>query len=166
MMVVKYLRPQLLLLLTINLLLLATLGYEVLTLQQHQPVTGVEAAVPLEPPEPTRGKAVIARTIDDYAEITSRPLFNRERRPIEQQQAEQVEEEALNFSLVGVVLTPEQQVAIIYSKKQKQPVKVALWEWIEGWRLVAVAANVIELRKGNRSVELELQRASQPGAKK
>jgi hypothetical protein len=161
--VVKHLRPQLLLLLALNALLFSLLGYEVMALQQHQAVVSVAAPAPLELPDAAQSPVVSARTIEDYAEITNRPLFNRERRPLELQQADQVEEEALNFTLVGVVLTPEQQVAIIYSKKQKQPVKVALWEWIEGWRLVAVAANVVELRKGKRAVELELQRASRPG---
>ncbi len=166
MMRAKHIRPQVLLLLVTNALLISLLGYEVVSLQQPRHTVMAEEAQAVEQSAVAKAPAAPARTIDDYAEVTNRPLFNSERRPLEKGEAEAIEEEALAFTLVGVVLTPEQQVAIIYSKNQKQPVKVALWDWIEGWRLVAVQANMVELRKGSRSVELVLQRASQSGTKR
>lgn len=156
----KVIRPRVLLLLLVNALLLLLLVYQITAMQQQENPSAAKAIAPDEPAMAERKRAHNVRSIDDYAEVVNRPLFNLERRPLELESEAQDEVDAQAFNLIGVVLTPEQQVAIIYSKNQKRPVKVAQWEWIDGWRLVSVQASVVELRKGPRSVELALQRAS------
>lgn len=154
-------RPQIVLLVVVNALLLLVMGYEVMGRPQQEVFPDNNDAAPLEQVEAPAEKMAPTQRVEDFEEIVRRPLFNRERRPIEKAATDAADDtQADAFTLVGVVLTPEQQVAIIYSKTQKQPVKVALWEWIEGWRLVSVQASVVELRKGKRSLELALQRTS------
>ncbi len=157
-------RPQIFLLMALNALLLSLIAYEVVSLQ---PKEGEAAGAVLSPAQSpvARQQPKITRTLDAYGELVNRPLFNKERRPLEREEPANSEEDALAFTLRGVVITPAQQVAIIYSRSQQQPVKVPLWGWIEGWRLVSVQAGVAHLRKGSRSLELPLQRTSQGGAK-
>lgn len=153
------------LLLAINALLLSLMAYEVVSLQPPAVQEGRAVVPPPQNPLADVRNSDITRTLDDYGEMVNRPLFNRDRRPLENDEPANSEEDALAFSLLGVVLTPEQQVAIIYSRNQQQPVKVALWGWIDGWRLTALEASTAQLRKGNRSLELALQRTSQHGEK-
>lgn len=152
--------PPLVRLLLLNALLCSLLLYEVVTLQQqaYTPDVSEAMALPLAP-ELMRGSR-LEHSLADYAEVTSRPLFNKERRPLAKSDAGVSDEDAKAFSLVGVVLTPEQQVAIIYSRNQGQPVKVALWEWIDGWRLISVVADTVQLKKGSNTLSLSLQRTS------
>ncbi len=166
MMRTKYLRPQILLLVVVNTVLASLLGYEVMALRQQQPtVTAAAQKVP-ELTVATKGKSGAPRAVKDYAEIINRPLFNMERRPLVQEESELSEEEARAFTLIGVVITPEQQVAILYSRSQQLPIKVAQWDWIEGWRLISIKANGVELRKGKNTLDLTLQRNSQKDADK
>lgn len=158
-------RATVALLIVINGLLLSGLLYELigLKLAPNDVIAAVQPVV-TELPK-TNHKPVVKRSIDDYKAILNRPLFNKERRPVEITDSESTAEDEKAFNLVGIVLTPEQQVAIIYSKKQEKPQKVALWDWIEGWRLISVEANSVMLRKGTRSIELALQRASKTETK-
>lgn len=158
-------RNYVLLLVLFNVLLLLLMVYEVLRLPLQQQAAEVIHAVASEEPLLPHREADIPRTIRDYDEVIARPLFNKDRRAVVKEADAVIQEETLPFSLVGVVLTAEQQVAIIYSENQKQPVKLALWEWVDGWRLVSVEAQGVGLRKGNRTVELALQRTSGAGAK-
>lgn len=155
-------RTILTLLIIINSVLLAMLMYEVIGLRFG--AGDVSAAVePVMPEMPANTKSPVkARSIEDYGEITSRPLFNQERRPTEITDEQDSEEEGNTLTLAGVVLTPEKQMAIIYSSKQEKAIKVPLWGWVEGWRLTSVEADKVTLHKGNRSLELELQRTSKP----
>lgn len=161
----RHSRNYVLLLVLLNVLLLLLVVFEVLRLPMQQKTAEVIPAVTGEEPPLTRPETVIPRSIRDYDEVIARPLFNKDRRAVVKEADAVIQEEALPFSLVGVVLTAEQQVAIIYSENQKQPVKLALWEWVDGWRLVSVEAQGVGLRKGSRTVELALQRTSGAGAK-
>lgn len=146
-------------LLLVNGLLLAVLGYQWLNLDLE--VRNANAALEPEPYElpSTNIEPFAKRAMSDYSAVTSRPLFNRDRLPLPESE-EEAGEDAELFSVLGIVLTSEQQVAILYSKTQKQPVKVALWEWIDGWRLIAVEPKRVVLRKGNRTMEMLLKHNS------
>jgi hypothetical protein len=149
----------------LNVLLLAVLVYEFfgLNVQQAQalaPAAETSSEIPLNPPEP-----VEHRSINDYDVMLVRPLFNKDRLPLDKDDSDAAAADASAFSLIGVVLTPEQQVAIIYSKNQVRQVKVPLWDWVDGWRLIEIEAQGVILRKANRSLELSLQRTSQAQTK-
>ncbi|MEN8170812.1 MAG: hypothetical protein ABFS08_11375 [Pseudomonadota bacterium] len=158
-------RSIVVLLVLLNALLLSLVLYEFVSLQQVEDESASAMETPATELSLPQRAPVISRSIKDYGAVIARPLFNKERRPLEKDDNAGSDEDALAFTLVGVVLAGEQQVAIIYSRSQKQPVKVSLWGWIEGWRLVSVQAQGVHLRKGNRSLELELQRTSQAGTK-
>lgn len=158
-------RSKLLLLAMLNALLLLLLFYEYISLQQLEGTAFASENSPVSEWSVPQREPAINRSIDDYAAVIARPLFNKERRPVAKEQSADSDADAEAFILVGVVLTTEQQVAIIYSKSQKRPVKVSLWGWIEGWRLLSVEAQQVSLRNGNRSLTLALQRTSNTGEK-
>lgn len=157
-------RAMVLGLVLLNALLVSVVAYEFAGMAHSidQNVTVKERLQPEVPEQ--QSKPASKHTIDDYSAMMSRPLFNKDRIPLEKTDTGDSEEDAKAFTLVGVVLTSEQQVAIIYSKNQNQPVKVPLWEWIDGWRLVTIEDHGVVLRKGSRSIELILQRASKAEA--
>jgi hypothetical protein len=146
----------------VNGLLVAAMSYEWITLGFEGIPTAAGDAPKVEVAQPS-AVPVAKRRMEDYAAVLERPLFNEDRMPLTGD-GDGEDEETKDFALLGVVLTPEQQVAILYSKRQEQPVKVARWDWFEGWRLLEVKPQSVVLGKGSRSIEMSLQRNSQSDA--
>lgn len=99
-----------------------------------------------------------------YAEINARPLFVEARRPeqdvplLPPPAPESVERP---LDLIGVVLLPGRAAALLRPQDPKEKVvRIRQGEQIDGWRLDAVRADRVVLRKGDQVRELPLLRPS------
>jgi len=113
-------------------------------------------------------KEFVFPKITAFDEIIERPLFNKTRLPFEAQKSEQTvvnttknntrtKNKQEQYSLSGVVMTPDKQIAIIQSGRGKDLQQVALGETFDGWILEDVSAHSIRLVKGNEIKDLELE---------
>jgi hypothetical protein len=113
-------------------------------------------------------KEIVFPDITAFDEIIERPLFNKTRLPFEAQKSEQTvvnttknntraRNKQEQYSLSGVVMTPDKQIAIIQSGRGKDLQQVALGETFDGWILEDVSAHSIRLVKGNEIKDLELE---------
>ncbi len=92
-------------------------------------------------------KEIVFPEITAFDEIIERPLFNKTRLPFEAQKSEQTvvnttknntraRNKQEQYSLSGVVMTPDKQIAIIQSGRGKDLQRVALGETIDGYRYI------------------------------
>jgi type II secretory pathway component PulC len=105
--------------------------------------------------------------IDYYEEITKRPLFNSDRTPEEVHVEEQTIETSTagrrpDLTLIGIVLTDDEQLALVRSRKSPKIQRVKLDESLEGWKLAELKPNTAVFRSGTRDLTLELNRRGDP----
>lgn len=102
----------------------------------------------------------------EYAEVTARPLFNEDRRPAEQSDMEQPDEalvaeqspaELPPVSLTGVIITPEQRIAMLQNTKNREYVTLKEGEPLEGWTLEEVSRRRIVFSTGAERQVVELE---------
>lgn len=104
----------------------------------------------------------------EYAEVTARPLFNEDRRPEESEgpaggegEAVAAEEEAPAdlppVSLTGVIITPEQRIAMMRNTESREYVTLKEGEPLEGWTLEEVSRRRIVFSNGGRQEEVALE---------
>ncbi|MAM71835.1 MAG: hypothetical protein CMP91_11915 [Gammaproteobacteria bacterium] len=95
-----------------------------------------------------------------YSFIIDAPLFtvNREpyRPPVQEQEAEAVTpvaiaepqpEETINFSIQGIILSPQTQIALLKLNSTSEVQRVRVGETIEGWEITGIENNQISIRK-------------------
>ena len=103
-----------------------------------------------------------------FEEITKRPLFFENRQPyvfIEPAnenknpgQGKPVKrEQQTQFVLNAVIITPQQQIAVIQSGQDSNQQKIALGESIDGWTLEEVTYDAVTLTKAGATQNLELE---------
>ena len=103
-----------------------------------------------------------------FDEVIQRPLFSETRLPfvapeLEQtvakprQKTRQSPKKQEQLSLSAVVITPDQQIAILQSGRNKSLQRIALGELIDGWTLEDVTSHSIRLKKGEETKNLELE---------
>lgn len=103
-----------------------------------------------------------------YDEIIQRPLFNETRQPFVASESEKAlakpkqknnrtikKQEQLSLS--AVVITPDKQIAIFQSGRNKSLQRIALGELIDGWYLDEVSPHSVQLKKGEEIKNLELE---------
>ncbi len=105
----------------------------------------------------------------DFDEITQRPLFSSTRQPEEKEEEEVFEDiffeppvQQPDFKLVGIVLSPEENMALIQSENESNLQRVMLNETIEGWELIKINPNLVELGSGDQLITLEIEREANP----
>lgn len=115
----------------------------------------------------------------EYAEIAARPLFNEDRRPEEdggpaggEDEAIAAEEEAPAepppVSLTGVIITPEQRIAMMRNTESREFVTLKEGEPLEGWTLDEVSRRRVVFATGDdrQVVELEVYTGSLGGGRR
>lgn len=127
---------------------------------------GGTAAIELEEITPVTPAATELPPVTAYQEIVERPLFMADRRPYEPpppaaSPVTQRPSKAQQFSLSGVVITEQQNIAILQSADGKTMQRVALGEVIDGWTLTEVHEQHVVLQKDDdtRILELEIKTA-------
>lgn len=108
-----------------------------------------------------------------FAEITQRPLFSSDRRPIPPEQAEEKEQEEpavpLKVKLTGVIITPDLRMALLQDKLSNETVSLKLGTPMPGkqsaWILVEVKPRLVVFKNNEdkkASVELEVSGPTAP----
>ncbi len=103
--------------------------------------------------------------ISDFDEIIQRPLFSTDRQVAEEIAEDvPVQKPARNpdLQLTGIVLSDEEQVALIKSKKQAKLQRVKLNENILGWKLIELNNSSVKLKSGRQEITLDLSRKTDP----
>jgi hypothetical protein len=151
-------------------LLCLGLGYVVYTELQSGPVELGAMAVPAERPEPAPAPspepAFTLPPLADFAETLERPLFLPSRRPLAP------DEEAPNqtatvpgrnlFTLMGVIISPDERMAIMKRRKGGEILRVVEGQWTDGWLVEAILPDRIALRHGEETEEVEIKDISPP----
>lgn len=140
------------------------------------------SAIQVAAPAPGAPSALETRRFElpaegEYAEVTARPLFNEDRRPEQRDEAAQgaeavaAEEAATEpppVSLTGVIITPDERIAMLQNTKNREYVTLKQGEPLEGWTLEEVEHRRIVLSTGGRQqvVELEVYTGSLGGGRR
>jgi hypothetical protein len=107
-------------------------------------------------------KAFELPPLTEYRDIVERPLFSDTRRPAPDEPeviAEpEPETEEQKFTLIGVMVTPELQMALVEVEDQDKVARLKIGEKTNGWTLEGVESNKVVLRKGDSVRELPLVR--------
>lgn len=103
----------------------------------------------------------------EYAEVAARPLFNEDRRPEERDAegsgqgeavaAEEPPSELPPVRLTGVIITPEQRIAMLRNNKNREYVTLKEGEPLEGWTLEEVSRRRIVFAMGGQEEIVELE---------
>lgn len=106
--------------------------------------------------------------LNDYRDIIERPLFLADRRPPEEtpEQSTVSETPAADEDLVllGVVLTPDANMALLQVDQGGQVARLRVGEKVKGWELQSVQANQVHLNNGEKELDLPLLRNQQTSA--
>ena len=76
--------------------------------------------------------------LEAFSIVAERPLFSPTRRPPEGEVAAAAPRQMLDLTLIGVVLTAEERLAIVTPAGQGNAVRLGVGDSIQGWTLVAV----------------------------
>lgn len=124
------------------------------------PHTGTPVAVTPESValEPSR-----MAPLTQYQEIVERPLFLEGRRPPQPEAPatvvqEQPVVEDKSFTLLGVLITPEATLALLKVDETGKVHRIKVGDPLEGWRLEAIAADSVVLRRDAQTKTLQLVR--------
>lgn len=142
-------------------------------------------APPAEPPaqavvNPTTPDAAVAQRFQPFrmppqqrfSELVERPPFTQSRRPPEVSAQPQVRQEAprrdLKLTLIGVILQPSQQYALVQRPGKKAAQRLARGEKIDGWQVEGILPDRVILSQAKEVVELQLKDAKikRPKAKR
>lgn len=133
----------------------------------RQPVTTPpEAVLPDNLESPPAGNFALP-PLDAYSEIVERPLFISSRRPPEEPEVvEQKQPGEVSFTLLGVAVTPERNLALLQIDGAGKVARMEVGEEVNGWQLEAVHADGIVLRKNETIKNVPLVRKSKPAPSK
>lgn len=130
------------------------------------------SAIQISPPGNATPSSLETRRFElppksEYAQVTARPLFNEDRRPEQLDETEQPDgeiaaaEEASSelppVSLTGVIITPEQRIAMLQHNQNREYVTLKVGEPLEGWTLDEVEHRRIVFSAGGRKEVVELE---------
>lgn len=113
-----------------------------------------------QPAEPGPTDATLAEftfpPLEEFSEITARPLFSPFRRPpSEAESAETATEDAppptlsdFNLTLTGVVISAEGRMALLQRPASTDLIRALLGQEIDGWRIELIEADRVTLRQG------------------
>lgn len=107
---------------------------------------------------------------EDYPDILERPLFNELRSLAESETGEIVKvtknrDNRSLLKLVGVVLLPEGSRALIL-KPDRTIEKVAPGQKVDGWELLSINDDSVQLEQSGKKLQLQLERKSEPQSKR
>jgi hypothetical protein len=113
-----------------------------------------------EAAEEKDGKDFELPELDEYEQITARPLFSESRRPAEEATANaetqsELPKSPLTLKLMGIVFTPTTQTALLVDAKGKYK-RVKLQETFDNWTLVELTAEAATLQQGEEKQKLDL----------
>ena len=121
------------------------------------------------PPPPSAGvetpplAALSAQTsftmapIADFSAVLERPLFSPTRRPpVEGAVADAAPEAELQVTLMGVIISSEEQIAIIRPKDASRFERLSVGDSFQGWTLDSIEPSRVTFRRGDVEEHIEL----------
>ena len=95
--------------------------------------------------------------VEDFSEILERPLFSPTRRPPAQGvAATAAPEPELQVTLVGVIISSEEQIAIVRLKDAGRFARLNVGDSFQGWILDSIEPSRITFRRGDVEEHIEL----------
>ncbi len=98
-----------------------------------------------------------------FSELVERPPFSQSRRPAEVKAVRQTRQapvrKELRFSLIGVILQPDKQYALVRQAGKKDILRLGRGEKIDGWQVDSILPDRLVLSYADDVVELELKDA-------
>jgi hypothetical protein len=98
------------------------------------------------------------RPLSDFQQMLERPLFSSNRKPLEEPEGTDegsLDEQQLRelWRLAGIVLEPHRRVALFSHRKDSQHLQLEVGMTLANdWELVALAADQVELQRGERRI--------------
>ena len=145
-------------------------------------LTGVGLGVDPDPPRTAGGPAADAVASEDfalpgfetYADVMNRPLFNEDRRPIvevtevpvEGGSDEEKPEVALNVTVTGIIITPDQKLAMVTNNVSKELLRLKEGMTLDGdqasWTLSSIQPRTLVFDGGGQgTAEVKLETFTQ-----
>ena len=99
-------------------------------------------------------------TLDAFAEIVDRPLFNPTRRPLEADPGPSaaVPTPPPDWTLIGTVITPNKRSALLWSPRSREFFRLEPGMTNGGWELSEIGPDEVVLQRGATRHQLELSR--------
>ncbi len=95
--------------------------------------------------------------VEDFSTILERPLFSPTRRPpAEGVAAAAAPEPALQVTLVGVIISSEEQIAIVRLKDAGRFARLSVGDSFQGWVLDSIEPSRVTFRRGDLEEHIEL----------
>ncbi len=105
--------------------------------------------------------------LDDFSAILERPLFSPTRRPPAQDEAAApTPDSKLQVTLVGVIISSEEQIAIVRLKDASRFVRLGVGDSFQGWTVYAIEPSRITFRRGDVEDHIELPFDAPPPVQK
>jgi len=105
---------------------------------------------------PAQSNYVMA-PVEDFSAILERPLFSPTRRPpAEGAITLEASEPDLQVTLVGVIISSEEQIAIIRLQDTTRSVRLSVGDSFQGWILDSIEPSRITFRRGDIEEHIEL----------
>lgn len=102
--------------------------------------------------------------LEDFIEVAERPLFSPSRRPPLGEVATATPRQALDLTLIGVVLSSEERLAIVTPGGQGKAVRLGVGDSIQGWTLVELESERATFERDGESITLYLAFEALPTA--
>ncbi len=94
---------------------------------------------------------------EDFLEVLERPLFSPTRRPpAEGTVAVASSEPELEVTLVGVIISSEEQIAIVKPKDGSRLLRLSVGDSFQGWAVESIEPSRIIFRRGDIEEHIEL----------
>jgi len=95
--------------------------------------------------------------VEDFSAILDRPLFSPIRRPpAEGAVATAASEPELQVTLVGVIISSEEQIALVRLKDATRFARLSVGDNFQGWTLDSIEPSRITFRRGDVEEHIEL----------
>jgi hypothetical protein len=97
--------------------------------------------------------------LNSFAEVVARPLFSPTRRP----PAASTGARPANFTLVGIVISPQERHALLAHGLPSKVDRVTEGQSLDGWTVKSIGDNGITLVQGENEIELKPSDKAGPG---
>ena len=103
--------------------------------------------------------ALTEKTLESYEQMVSRPLFLKDRRPVENAESSStnISSDKMELILTGVVAKPEGMIAMLQDK-EKQSYQLQLHDGYKGWQVEAINAEKVVFVRNTERNELLLRK--------
>ena len=131
------------------------------------PMEAGEAATPLaaaasKPANSAEPDGFTAPAAQAYSEISERPLFSPNRRPVPRHTAPEAIGAVSSFVFAGSVISKTERVALVQHGHPGKLVRLREGDQLEGWTVVSIDADRVVIEHGSEREELKPREKASP----